>query len=257
MKIFFLIIFFIVIFIESIDLITIDLEFNSNDFYRIKNIDSNLNLSFNNKTNISLLPEKYTSLIKLILKNKKYLNNCNKNIFFLNKKPYETFFCEKTNNSKNINNIKLKFNLNTYNITINESELFSKKGKYFYFNFLTNNNISEIVLSTNLLDKNIFIRKLEEQQNEEVEEEEEEEEEVDNKNENETSKNESNRNYKKEKNKKSSIGWIGICLIILLSIIVIYVLYVGFRYYRRKKYQNPSFYYKITEEMFEDITPIE
>ena len=56
---------------------------------------------------------------------------------------------------------------------------------------------------------------------------------------------------------KSGIGWLGIFLIILLSLIVIYVVYVGFRYYRRKKYQNPSFYYKITEEMFDDITPIE
>jgi hypothetical protein len=223
-----------------------DLELNSNDFYRIKNIDSHLKFSFNNKTNISLLPEKYTILIKLILKNKKYLYNCNKNIFFINKKPYETFFCEKANDNKNINNIKLKFNLGTYNISINESELFSKKGKYFYFNFLTNSNISEIALSTVLLDKKIYIRKLE------VEEEEEE-----NDNKNDTSKNESNKNYNKKKNKKSGIGWIGICLIILLSIIVIYVLYVGFRYYRRKKYQNPSFYYKITEEMFEDITPIE
>ena len=246
MKIFILILFYIVIFTQTLNLITMDLELNSNDFYRIKNIDSHLKFSFNNKTNISLLPEKYTNLIKLILKNKKYLYNCNKNIFFINKKPYETFFCEKANDNKNINNIKLKFNLGTYNISINESELFSKKGKYFYFNFLTNSNISEIVLSTVLLDKKIYIRKLE------VEEEEEE-----NDNKNDTSKNESNKNYNKKKNKKSGIGWIGICLIILLSIIVIYVLYVGFRYYRRKKYQNPSFYYKITEEMFEDITPIE
>lgn len=246
MKIFILILFYIVIFTQTLNLITMDLELNSNDFYRIKNIDSHLKFSFNNKTNISLLPEKYTNLIKLILKNKKYLYNCNKNIFFINKKPYETFFCEKANDNKNINNIKLKFNLGTYNISINESELFSKKGKYFYFNFLTNSNISEIALSTVLLDKKIYIRKLE------VEEEEEE-----NDNKNDTSKNESNKNYNKKKNKKSGIGWIGICLIILLSIIVIYVLYVGFRYYRRKKYQNPSFYYKITEEMFDDITPIE
>ena len=246
MKIFILILFYIVIFTQTLNLITMDLELNSNDFYRIKNIDSHLKFAFNNKTNISLLPEKYTNLIKLILKNKKYLYNCKKNIFFINKKSYETFFCEKANDNKNINNIKLKFNLGTYNISINESELFSKKGKYFYFNFLTNSNISEIALSTVLLDKKIYIRKLE------VEEEEEE-----NDNKNDTSKNESNKNYNKKKNKKSGIGWIGICLIILLSIIVIYVLYVGFRYYRRKKYQNPSFYYKITEEMFEDITPIE
>ena len=245
MKIFILILFYIVIFTQTLNLITMDLELNSNDFYRIKNIDSHLKFAFNNKTNISLLPENYTNLIKLILKNKKYLYNCNKNIFFINKKSYETFFCEKANDNKNINNIKLKFNLGTYNISINESELFSKKGKYFYFNFLTNSNISEIALSTILLDKKIYIRELEEEEEEE------------NDNKNDTSKNESNKNYNKKKNKKSGIGWIGICLIILLSIIVIYVLYVGFRYYRRKKYQNPSFYYKITEEMFEDITPIE
>ena len=64
-----------------------------------------------------------------------------------------------------------------------------------------------------------------------------------------------NKNPIKENN--SGIGWLGTLIIIILSIIVIYVLYVGFRYYRRKKYQNPSFYYKITEEMFADITPIE
>lgn len=256
MKIFILILFFIIILTQSLNLITMDLELNSKAFYRIKNIESNLNFSFNSKTSVSFLPEKYTSLIKLILKNKKYLYNCQKNSIFLDNNSYYTFFCEKINDNKNINNIKLKFNFDIYNISINESELFTKKGKYFYFNFLTNNNVSEIVLSTILLDKNIFIRKLEEQQNEE-EVEEEEEEEIFNKNENDTFKNDSNRNYKKEKNKKSGIGWIGICLIIILSIIVIYVLYVGFRYYRRKKYQNPSFYYKITEEMFDDITPIE
>ena len=69
-------------------------------------------------------------------------------------------------------------------------------------------------------------------------------------------------NNDKERNnqnikKNSGIGWLGTIIIIILSIVVIYVLYTGFRYYKRKKYQNPSFYYKITEEMFEDITPIE
>ena len=69
-------------------------------------------------------------------------------------------------------------------------------------------------------------------------------------------------NNDKERNnqnikKSSGIGWLGTIIIIILSIVVFYVLYTGFRYYKRKKYQNPSFYYKITEEMFEDITPIE
>ena len=66
-----------------------------------------------------------------------------------------------------------------------------------------------------------------------------------------------NNNKKIIKENSSGIGWLGTLIIIILSIIVIYVLYVGCRYYRRKKYQNPSFYYKITEEMFADITPIE
>ena len=64
-------------------------------------------------------------------------------------------------------------------------------------------------------------------------------------------------NINNNTNKSSGVGWIETIIIIILSIIVIYVLFIGFRYYRRKKYQNPSFYYKITEEMFEDITPIE
>ena len=66
-----------------------------------------------------------------------------------------------------------------------------------------------------------------------------------------------NNNMNKKSEKKSGIGWLGTIIIIILSIVIVYVLYVGFRYYKRKKYQNPSFYYKITEEMFADITPIE
>ena len=62
-------------------------------------------------------------------------------------------------------------------------------------------------------------------------------------------------NNKKRKSKNSGIGWLRTTIIIILY--TFYVLYVGFRYYRRKKYQNPSFYYKITEEMFADITSIE
>ena len=71
-----------------------------------------------------------------------------------------------------------------------------------------------------------------------------------------TNNNDKERNNQKI-NKNSGIGWLGVIIIIILSIVVLYVFYVGFRYYKRKKYQNPSFYYKITEEMFEDITPIE
>ena len=77
------------------------------------------------------------------------------------------------------------------------------------------------------------------------------------KNDNTTYINNNKKNPNENNENKSSIGWIGIIIIIILSIVVVYVIFVGFRYYRRKKYQNPSFYYKITEEMFDDITPIE
>ena len=96
------------------------------------------------------------------------------------------------------------------------------------------------------------IRKLEEEKNNTINNN------IDKKNDNSTSVNSSIKNEENQKNdKKSGIGWLGIVIIIILSIVVVYVLFVGCRYYRRKKYQNPSFYYKITEEMFDDITPIE
>ena len=65
-----------------------------------------------------------------------------------------------------------------------------------------------------------------------------------------------NNNNDNEKHKKG-VGALGVLIIIILSIAILYIAYSGFRHYRRKKYQNPSFYYKITEEMFDDITPIE
>ena len=56
---------------------------------------------------------------------------------------------------------------------------------------------------------------------------------------------------------KSEISWINITIITILIAIIFYIVFYLFRYYRKKKYQNPSFYYKITEELFDDITPIE
>ena len=79
---------------------------------------------------------------------------------------------------------------------------------------------------------------------------------TDKKYDNTTSNNNPNMNNQKN-NRKAGIGWVGVAIIIVLSVVVIYVLFVGCRYYRRKKYQNPSFYYKITEEMFYDITQVE
>ena len=241
------------------DVLTIDLELNANNFYRIKNIDSDLKLFFNNTSNISLMPIQYTNLIRMILRNKKILYNCNLREILIGNKEYETFFCEKNREYDDFDKLRININLNNYNISLKESELFSKEGKYYYFNFWFNDNISDFLISNNIfkknLNKNYYIRKLESENNNNENNEKENENEKNN--DNETYKNESNNKNQNKINNNSGIGWIGVCLIIILSVIVLYVVYVLFRYYRRKKYQNPSFYYKITEEMFDDITPIE
>jgi len=58
-------------------------------------------------------------------------------------------------------------------------------------------------------------------------------------------------------NNKNKIEWINIIIISVLIMIIIYVIFYLYRFYRKKKYQNPSFYYKITEELFNEVTPIE
>jgi len=67
----------------------------------------------------------------------------------------------------------------------------------------------------------------------------------------------SNRIPYQNNNNNSKMSWINVTIITVLIVIIIYVAFYLFRYYRKKKYQNPSFYYKITEELFDDITPIE
>ena len=232
-----------------------NLALSADNFYIIKNIDSNLQFSFNNISNISLMPIQYTNLIKMILKNKEVYYNCKTAIKYINKTEYQTFFCEKNNGYKDLD-LKLYFNFDDFNITLKESELFSKEGKFYYFNFWTNENILDIDFSTKLLKSTnnyLDMRKLETEDNNE---ENDDGNKNKDKNKEDNYQNESNNNNRINK-KNSRFGWLSICLIILLSIIVIYVFYVVYRYYRRKKYQNPSFYYKITEEMFNDIVPIE
>ena len=249
MKYYIIILFFISITTKPLNIITLDLELNINNFYIIKNSDTNLNFSFNNQTKINLMPKKYNNLIKMVLTNNKIIYNCKTYNIFIDNKIYETFLCQK-NPVYNMNKIKLNINCEKYNLSIKETELFYKKGKYYYFNFWTNNNVTDLIVSDILSEEslnndnynNIYLRKLEG---------------FENVNDNNTYKNDSKKNQKYMNKKNSGIGWLGICLIILLSVIVIYVLFILCRYYRRKKYQNPSFYYKITEEMFEDITPIE
>ena len=252
---------------ETPNLLTMDLLFNKGNIYRIKGVDTKINFYLNSKTNVSLIPPSYMNLIKRTFQNKKIFNFCKRQHFYIYEKSYENFFCEKNDKSTNreAEGTKLNFNFDNYTISIKESKLFQQKGKYFYFNFWTNNTITDIILSDILLkeipnlnkDNIQYIRQLEEEEKKENEQNGNDNGKKEN-SDNNTFRNESSNNKQNQVNaNKSGIGWLGVCLIILLSIIVIYVLFVAFRFYRRKKYQNPSFYYKITEEMFDDITPIE
>ena len=63
--------------------------------------------------------------------------------------------------------------------------------------------------------------------------------------------------YQNNNNNNFKMSWINITIITILIVIIFYVVFYLSRSYRKKKYQNPSFYYKITEELFDDITPIE
>lgn len=44
---------------------------------------------------------------------------------------------------------------------------------------------------------------------------------------------------------------------LLLILGLVFVGWLGFRYYRRKKYSDPTYYYKVTDEMFNEGTPLE
>ena len=147
MKTFYLL-FFVFISSQSINIETINLEFNPDDFYTIKNVDSDLQLSYNNQTNYNLMPRKYLNLIKIIFINRKILFNCRTQII-LTKGFYETFSCERNSGYKDIDKIKLNFNLNKSTITLRGPELFSKEGQYSYFNFYTNGDIEEVQISKN------------------------------------------------------------------------------------------------------------
>ena len=220
-------------------LISIDIQLNNDKTYAIKNIEKNLNFSCDSNLNINILPQKIFHFIKNFFIN----NNKKKNCFNTKYKEYETFYCSKNIEKSDLINIKINLIFENSVKTMTFREIFSKKGNIYIFKFYSKPEISNIIIEKLGA---INLRKLNDI-NETVE-----------KNETDVIMNNNEKENEKDKNaQKSGIGWLGISLIILLSFIVIYVIYVGFRYYRRKKYQNPSFYYKITEEMFDDITPIE
>ena len=231
MKIFIIILSFFVILSFQAKLISIDMQINNNEIYTIQTKDDNTNFSFDENININFLPPKILELLIQTFINNNIMDNC----FNSKLNEYLEFYCTRNTSNKDITNIKLNFIFDKCRKVIDISDLYSRKNNFYFFKLyskenLINNNLRFLVSNNETEGKN-------------------------------ESNNKTNANHSEQglnENKgKSGIGWLGISLIILLSLIVIYVIYVGFRYYRRKKYQNPSFYYKITEEMFDDITPIE
>jgi hypothetical protein len=231
MKIFIIILSFFVILSFQAKLISIDMQINNNEIYTIQTKDDDTNFSFDENININFLPPKILELLIQTFINNNIMDNC----FNSKLNEYLEFYCTRNTSNKDITNIKLNFIFDKCRKVIDISDLYSRKNNFYFFKLyskenLINNNLRFLVSNNETEGKN-------------------------------ESNNKTNANHSEQglnENKgKSGIGWLGISLIILLSLIVIYVIYVGFRYYRRKKYQNPSFYYKITEEMFDDITPIE
>ena len=231
MKIFIIILSFFVILSFQAKLISIDTQINNNEIYTIQTKDDDTNFSFDENININFLPPKILELLIQTFINNNIMDNC----FNSKLNEYLEFYCTRNTSNKDITNIKLNFIFDKCRKVIDISDLYSRKNNFYFFKLyskenLINNNLRFLVSNNETEGKN-------------------------------ESNNKTNANHSEQglnENKgKSGIGWLGISLIILLSLIVIYVIYVGFRYYRRKKYQNPSFYYKITEEMFDDITPIE
>ena len=239
MKIIFVILSFLIVISFQTKLIEIDLQINNDKTYIIKNKDDNINFSFDNNSNINIMPQKIIHLIKLIFINNNLLKNC----LSIKYKEFDTFYCTENNEKRDLSNIKLNFNFENNNQTMKFPQLFTKKRNFYFFNFYSKPDVTSIILGPKKIFNNNDLRALK----------------SDNETEGKNGTDIIANNSEKENvnTQKSGIGWLGISLIILLSLIVIYVVYVGFRYYRRKKYQNPSFYYKITEEMFDDITPIE
>ena len=231
MKIFIIILSFFVILSFQAKLISIDMQINNNEINTIQTKDDDTNFSFDENININFLPPKILELLIQTFINNNIMDNC----FNSKLNEYLEFYCTRNTSNKDITNIKLNFIFDKCRKVIDISDLYSRKNNFYFFKLyskenLINNNLRFLVSNNETEGKN-------------------------------ESNNKTNANHSEQglnENKgKSGIGWLGISLIILLSLIVIYVIYVGFRYYRRKKYQNPSFYYKITEEMFDDITPIE
>ena len=147
---------------QFLDINTIDLSLGSDNFYRIKNIDSDLKFKFDNETKLNILPEKYLNLIIMILKNQKIFYNCQTKTIVANYIKYEFFFCEKNTGIKDIK-IELHFNFDNFNITLTESQIFSIENiTTYYFNFWAMDIYDYVIISDKLIKsgKNEKVRKL-------------------------------------------------------------------------------------------------
>ena len=102
---------------------------NNNKTYIIKNINDNMNISFDKNLEINIFPYKIFHLIKLIFINNNIMNNCLTTKY----KEYDTFYCINNNEKNIINDIKINLNLDNYTKTIKASELFIKNGNFYFF----------------------------------------------------------------------------------------------------------------------------
>ena len=127
---------------------TIDLEFDKDRKFQIKDKGDEVKSFLNKHNTIGLMPKKYYELIK---------NNFSKNNFKCYTKItysgglYNKFYCKKTR-YVDFSTIKLNFNFENYTLSLTEAELFKVKGDDFYFNFLSNDKVNILTIPTQLLE---------------------------------------------------------------------------------------------------------
>ena len=91
----------------------------------------------------------------MILKNQKIFYDCKMKAYRINNINFEINFCEKNTGIKDLK-IELNIDFGTFNISLTESQLFSIKDLTTdYFNFWTNDNIDDVVISDVLINANL------------------------------------------------------------------------------------------------------
>ena len=130
----------------SPSLLTVELQFNEGNSFKIKTEEENISYLVNPNNYKGLMPQKYYDSIKELF---------GKNGFKCSKKYvysgglYETFYC--SDNKGDFSTLKLNFIFEDKTITLTENELFEKKDNYYYFNFRSSKSISTIWIPTSKL----------------------------------------------------------------------------------------------------------